>query len=71
MSLHTYKCPSCGAPLKWEPSAGRIACDYCNSSFSVEEVENFNQELQAKEEAAVAAEQALIRPLWESQISKL
>lgn len=56
MSLHTYKCPSCGAPLKWEPSAGRIACDYCNGSFSVEEVENFNQELQAKEEAAVAAE---------------
>ncbi len=57
MSLHTYKCPSCGAPLKWEPNAGRIACEYCKGNFSVEEVEAFNQELQAKE-AVAEAEQA-------------
>ncbi len=43
----SFKCPNCGAPLKYSAELGRFACEYCDSEFSLEEVKN----------AAVNAEQ--------------
>lgn len=34
-----YQCPSCTAPLRYGAESGRLECDFCGSSFSVEEVE--------------------------------
>lgn len=49
-----YKCPSCSAPLAYTPGSGnRIKCEFCESEFSVEEIEKFYD---AKEEAAVQAQ---------------
>lgn len=34
-----YKCPSCGGPLHFDSSSGRLKCDYCLSSYTPDEIE--------------------------------
>ncbi len=34
-----YKCPACMAPIHYVGEAGKLVCEYCDSTFSVEEVE--------------------------------
>lgn len=50
-----YQCPACTGPLHYSAKSGKLACDYCGSSFDVAEVEA----LYARKEAeAAAAKQA-------------
>ena len=50
-----YQCPACTGPLHYSAKSGKLACDYCGSSFVVAEIE----ELFARKEAeAAAAKQA-------------
>lgn len=44
-----YQCPNCGGPLKWDPQLQKLHCEYCDSSYTAEEVENFYKD---KESAA-------------------
>lgn len=39
VEVTNYQCPACTGPLSFDPASGRLACDYCDSSFSVEEIE--------------------------------
>ena len=32
-----YKCPSCGAPMLFNPETQKLSCDYCGTTLSVEE----------------------------------
>lgn len=34
-----YKCPNCNADLKFNPQLQKLDCEYCLSSFTIEEVE--------------------------------
>ncbi|MDO4502056.1 MAG: hypothetical protein Q4D06_02630 [Coriobacteriia bacterium] len=34
-----YSCPHCQATLKLDPATGMLGCEYCGSSFTVEEIE--------------------------------
>lgn len=34
-----YQCPACGGPLHFDSKTERLQCDYCDSTFSPEEVE--------------------------------
>ncbi len=52
----SYKCPACTAPLHFEAATGQLECAFCSSVFSVEQVEAFYAEQDAK--AAQAYEQA-------------
>lgn len=50
-----YQCPACTGPLHYSAKSGKLACDYCDSSFDVAEIEA----LYARKEAeAAAAKQA-------------
>ncbi len=68
--ITNYQCPACTGPLYFSSEIGKLACDYCGSSFTVEEVEAFyaekneqaaaafekeEQDAQAQEPAAVSA----------------
>ena len=53
-SITNYQCPACTGPLHFAGDSGRLECDYCGSSYSVEEIEKL---FEAKEAASVAAEQ--------------
>ena len=44
MDAVQYKCPNCNAELKFDPDTQRLNCEYCMSSFSVEEVQQICQE---------------------------
>lgn len=37
--ITSYKCPACTGPLHFVGDSGRLECDYCESSFTVEEIE--------------------------------
>ena len=34
-----YKCPACTGPLHFVGSSGKLECDYCGSSYTLEEIE--------------------------------
>lgn len=44
MDAVQYKCPNCNADLKFDPDTQKLNCEYCLSSFSVEEVQQICQE---------------------------
>lgn len=37
-----HKCPSCMAPIFFNPKLGKWKCEYCNSEFTLEELKKFN-----------------------------
>jgi len=32
-----FKCPNCGAPVKFSPASGKLKCDFCGSVYPIEE----------------------------------
>jgi len=50
-----YKCPACTGPMHYAGDSGRLECDYCGGSYSVEEIEKLYADKDAA--AAAAAEQ--------------
>ncbi len=37
--LKEYKCPECGGPLEWNAQLQKMKCPYCDSQFTVKELE--------------------------------
>ena len=33
-----FKCPACGAPISYKGESAGLTCDYCNSTFNMEQV---------------------------------
>ena len=50
--ITNYQCPACTGPLHFVGTSGRLECEYCDSSYSVQEIEALYA---GKEEAAEAA----------------
>ena len=50
-----YQCPACTGPLHYSAKSGKLACDYCGSSFDVAEIEA----LYARKEAEAAAKRLM------------
>lgn len=62
-----YQCPACTGPLHYSAKSGKLACDYCGSSFDVAEIEA----LYARKEAeAAAAKQAADAKAEAAQVAK-
>ena len=49
-----YQCPACTGPLHFDGKIGKLKCDYCGSTFTVEEIEKLYK---AKNESAAAAKE--------------
>ncbi len=39
-----YKCPACGAALKWDSAEQKMKCDYCGNTYDVATLKEFNTE---------------------------
>ena len=50
--ITNYQCPSCTGPLRYDGESGMLACDYCGSKFTVQQIEALYKD---KDEAAAAA----------------
>lgn len=50
--ITNYQCPNCTGPLRFDGASGKLVCDYCDSTYTVEEVEAL---FEGKNEAAEAA----------------
>ena len=48
--ISNYQCPACTGPLHYGSGSGKLECDYCGSSFSIDEIEA----LYAQQSAAAA-----------------
>ncbi len=42
--ITNYQCPACTGPLHFSSKTGRMDCEYCGSSFSVDEIEKLYKE---------------------------
>ncbi len=55
--ITNYQCPACTGPLHYAGDSGKLECEYCGSSFTVQEIEAlFEEQEQAAAEAAAEAE---------------
>lgn len=67
--ITNYQCPACTGPLHFGAQSGMLECEYCGSSYSVEEMQT--RYAQQKEEAAQAnqaedARQAQEESQWDA-----
>ena len=46
--ITNYQCPACTGPLHFVGASGRLECDYCGSSYSVDEIEALYQRKDAQ-----------------------
>ena len=53
-----YQCPACTGPLQFASDSGKLACEYCGSSFEVAEIEAMFAQKEEKAEDAWHAENA-------------
>jgi len=53
--ITNYQCPACTGPLQFDPVSGKLVCEYCSSSYDVEEIEALYA---GKDGAAAQAAQA-------------
>ena len=51
--ITNYQCPACTGGLHFSSATGKLECEYCGSSFTVEEIEAFYAQ---KDEAAAQAQ---------------
>lgn len=51
-----YQCPACTGPVHFSPESGKVVCDYCGSSYELEEIEALYAEKNKKAAEAMAAE---------------
>ena len=47
MEASEYKCPNCGAVLKFTPETQNLSCEYCDSSFTIDEIKTIYAEIEA------------------------
>ena len=50
-----YQCPNCGGALRYDGRLGKLCCDFCDSTFTVAEVERFYAERQQAADAQAQA----------------
>jgi len=61
-----YQCPACGGPLHFSDATQDLTCDYCDSHYSVEEIEElFSEKDAAAAEAQAQQEAADAASAWE------
>ena len=52
----TYQCPSCNGKLIFDGSAGQLRCEFCDSLYPVEEIEQLYAQKQAAADAKAAGD---------------
>lgn len=58
MSTQSYKCPSCGAGIAFDPDTQKFKCEYCLSEYTQEAIDSFYAEKLAREEQKQEQKQA-------------
>ena len=52
-----YQCPNCTAPLSFDETIGKLKCDFCESTFTAEEIEAIYAEVDWEAEEEFAREE--------------
>lgn len=55
--VKNYQCPACTGPLHFDAATGKLACDYCGSSYEIAEIEAMYAQQEQKTEQAEQATQ--------------
>lgn len=63
--ITNYQCPACTGPLRYDGASGKLRCDYCDSEFTVSDIEALYAE-DAAQSAESAEDASYDRPgtLW-------
>ncbi len=71
--VSNYKCPACTGPLHYAGSSGKLECDYCGSSYSVDEIDAlYGEKLEeAAEHFDDAQETANQENIWDNENGEL
>ena len=48
MAAIEYKCPNCGASLKFDAKSQKVVCEFCGSEFDPQQLKKYNEELSQK-----------------------
>ena len=56
--ITNYQCPACTGPLQFDAATGKLACQYCGSAYTPQEIEELYAEKDAKAAETKAAADA-------------
>ena len=42
-----YRCPGCGVAMEFDPATQKLHCEFCNSSYTVQEMDAMQEEMKA------------------------
>lgn len=48
-----YKCPCCGAGLAFSQDVQKMSCEYCDNTFDIETVKDYNESLNRSEQSQI------------------
>ncbi|MBE6030607.1 MAG: hypothetical protein E7225_03295 [Clostridiales bacterium] len=65
IQVTNYQCPACNGPLQFDAATGKLSCEYCGSSFPVEEIEALYAEKDAAAAQNMADEQVDESSKWD------
>ena len=60
--ITNYQCPACTGPLRYDGQTEKLQCDYCESSFTIEEIEALFAEKNAQADENPQAEELAPKP---------
>ena len=65
--ITNYQCPACTGPLHFDATSGMLECEYCDSAYTVDAIEEMyaEKEAEAVENAKAAQEQAENEAEWD------
>ncbi len=49
MEIKTYKCPCCGAPLKFDSEKQCLVCEACDNTYTAEQLQSYDEAENAKD----------------------
>ena len=55
-----YQCPACTGPVHFSPETGKVVCDYCGSTYELDEIEAISKAIRRQAKTIEEIEQGII-----------
>ena len=50
--ITNYQCPACTGPMHFDGQTGKLRCDYCDSTYTIQEVEALFEEKMSRQKTS-------------------
>ena len=63
------KCPCCGGTLQFDNKSQEVVCPYCDSHFSTEDLNNYNEDLQSDKQEDTSWDESQVQAYTDKEMA--